>query len=128
MEKDFDAWNRLKKRLDARTSFPFAASPEVWWCALGLNIGVEMNGKDEDFERPVVVIRAYSTEMLRVVPLTTRAKQTRFHLKLSEPFSGSFAVVSQARVISAKRLVRLIGKLADDDISRLHALMRELSC
>lgn len=49
MQKDFDKWNELKKKIDAKEEETrlFFRDGEVWWVSLGVNIGFEMNGKDE---------------------------------------------------------------------------------
>lgn len=126
MEKDFDTWNKLKKQLDSRDEFPFASPREIWWCSMGLNVGVEINGKNENFERPVVIIRAYNTEMLKIVPLTTKLKVGKFYLKLNTDVSESCAVLSQVRIISAKRLVRKVGKLSEKDFENIKKKLKEL--
>jgi len=125
--KNFDLWNKLKKQLDSRSEFPFASPREIWWCSMGLNVGVEINGKNENFERPVVIIKAYSTEMLRVVPLTTKLKTGKFYLRLNTDVSESCAVLSQARIISAKRLVRKVSKLSEKDFENIKKGLKELN-
>jgi hypothetical protein len=45
--KDYDGWTNKKKRLDARV-LPmdfFFLEREVWWAAIGVNIGREEDGK-----------------------------------------------------------------------------------
>ena len=53
MDKDFDKWNTEKKTVDAKVVNRelFFYAREIWWCSAGLNIGVEVNGKHENFER-----------------------------------------------------------------------------
>ncbi len=58
MQKDFDRWNNQKKVIQQLNNQGILFSErEVWWCALGENIGDEENGKNELFERPVLIIR-----------------------------------------------------------------------
>ena len=55
--KPFDRWNKVKQRLERKNidnSFHFYER-EVWWCSLGVNVGVEVDGKNHQFERPVLV-------------------------------------------------------------------------
>ncbi len=50
--KDFDGWNSSKKLVDISDRQVFGYPREVWWCSLGVNIGAEVDGKnEEDFER-----------------------------------------------------------------------------
>ena len=48
MEKDFDKWNESKKVIHHNNEDKFYHEREVWWCSLGINIGFEQDGKDED--------------------------------------------------------------------------------
>lgn len=43
MKKDFDSWNTEKKKTNIkRLDFNFFYhNREVWWCAVGINVGVE---------------------------------------------------------------------------------------
>ena len=43
MDKDFDKWNIEKKNLDERliNKNSFFYPREVWWCSIGINVGVE---------------------------------------------------------------------------------------
>ncbi|MFH1170496.1 MAG: hypothetical protein V1704_02965 [Candidatus Vogelbacteria bacterium] len=47
MKKDFDQWNERKKGLHNRDRVPFYHEREIWWCALGVNIGSEQDGSKE---------------------------------------------------------------------------------
>jgi mRNA interferase MazF len=69
MEKDFDRWNKKKKTLHQTHFTHFVHEREVWWCALGANVGVEADGKHDNFERPVLVLRKFNRDAVLVVPL-----------------------------------------------------------
>lgn len=75
IHKDFDRWNEEKKRLHSDSRLVYAYPREIWWCALGVNIGAEIDGKNENFERPVLVMRIYNKDTLFVLPITTREKK-----------------------------------------------------
>ena len=62
MEKDFDRWNEKKKYTHKREFADHVHEREVWWSALGVNIGVEIDGKHENFERPVLVVRKFNND------------------------------------------------------------------
>ncbi len=111
MEKDFDTWSSRKKRLHAKTNIAYAWPREVWWCSLGINIGIETDGKHELFERPVIVLKVYNTESLLVLPLTSKPKEDRFHYKILTDSGYVYAKLTQVRVISSKRLQRLAYKI-----------------
>ncbi len=55
MRKNFDQWNTEKKNIHNRKNDVFAYPREIWWCALGINVGAEIDGKSDNFERPVLL-------------------------------------------------------------------------
>jgi mRNA interferase MazF len=75
----------------------------VWWCALGINVGVEADGKHDNFERPVMVLRKFNRDAILVVPLTSRTKDNPYHAPFQHQGETFSAVVSQIRLISTKR-------------------------
>lgn len=52
----FSAWLRVQQRLQHRSAVKFNER-EVWWCAIGVNVGYEIDGKGKDFARPVLVLK-----------------------------------------------------------------------
>jgi mRNA interferase MazF len=112
MTKDFEGWGTDKKTLHARGDAPFYHEREIWWCALGVNIGFEQDGTGKRFDRPVVIIRGFSRQTLFVVPLTGKKKTGRFHFPVgSVEGREASAILSQVRVIDTKRLLRKVGML-----------------
>ena len=75
MQKDFDGWNNLKKKIDDKNSTElkkiFCREREIWFCSIGLNVGSEQNGRNESFERPVLIFKKVSAETFLVLPLTS---------------------------------------------------------
>jgi mRNA interferase MazF len=106
MEKDFDRWNERKKGFDGRLFRGFVHEREVWWCAFGVNVGVEANGKNDNFERPALVIRKFSRDAVLVVPLTSRTKRNPYYAEFKHDGATYAAVISQIRLLSTKRLLR----------------------
>jgi mRNA interferase MazF len=108
MQKDFDTWNKKKKRIHESTFSNYIHLREVWWCTLGVNIGVEADGKHDNFERPVLVIQKFSRDAVLIVPLTTRIKDNPYHVVYTHDGKQFAAVISQIRLISTKRLIRKV--------------------
>ena len=52
--KDFDRWNEKKKHVEATERIFYVKEREIWWCMLGVNVGREIDGKNDVFERPVL--------------------------------------------------------------------------
>ena len=89
MEKPFDQWNMMKKRLEMRpvaTSL-FFYEREVWWCSVGINIGVETDGMH--------------------------------YLKIVHDQGVSYACLSQMKTVSSKRLLRKIGMIAENEFDAI---------
>ena len=83
MKKDFDRWNEQKKSINSSEDGKFFHEREVWWCSLGVNIGYEQDGKNELFERPVLVIKKFNRHVLWVLPLTSSNKRNEYHFPLT---------------------------------------------
>ena len=60
MNKNFDKWNDIKKSVNNKPDNLGVHKREVWWMTLGLNVGVETDGKHENFERPVLVLKRFN--------------------------------------------------------------------
>jgi mRNA interferase MazF len=130
MEKDFDKWNQEKKVVDRKNVNRnlFFYPREIWWCSAGLNIGVEADGKNENFERPMLIIKKFNTDMIWGLPLTTKEKQNKYHFKLEHQEIKSWVILSQIKTISTKRLLRKVGSISDSDfrevVSRVQILLK----
>ena len=62
--KDFDSWNTEKKQLEEfGPDVLIFHEREIWWCSIGVNLGDEQDGKNELFERPVLVVRKFNRKL-----------------------------------------------------------------
>ena len=98
MKKDFDKWNEQKKKVNAyelRADF-FYHQREVWWCAIGLNVDVETDGKQVNFERPVLVVQKFNKEMFWGIPLTSKERTGEFYEKISHDKGIAWAMLTHA--------------------------------
>lgn len=114
MGKDFQQWHLKKSSLHQIPGRPFFHEREIWFCSLGLNVGFEQDGRGEDFLRPVIVLRKFNNEIFWAVPLTKSHAKDPERSVYYVPFSFmpdvmSAAILSQLRLIDARRLARLIG-------------------
>ncbi len=110
--KDYREWNRLKEILNSvDVSIPFKEG-EIWWVYLGLNIGIEIDGKGDDFIRPAIIINRFNKYHAWIVPLTSiRNLLSGVHMPLfsSQLETNSAAVITQLQTISSNRLMNRIG-------------------
>jgi mRNA interferase MazF len=128
MEKDFDTWNIKKKAIDSDLLRIFCHNREIWWCSLGINIGFEQDGKGRNFDRPVVVIKAFSRDLFWGVALTSKMKEGPFYFPIGLVDEvEAVAILSQIRIVDTKRLVRKITILDEATFEELKsALQRTL--
>jgi len=126
MYKDFDSWNFLKKNLDRRKNIPSFKQREVWWCHIGLNIGDEENGKNNNYHRPVLIIKKFNNHIFLGVPLTSRVKENRYYHKIYFHKNEQCAMISQFRILDCKRLDRRMGKIADQYFITIREELRKL--
>lgn len=116
MAKNFDHWNACKKILDTQSRRLVFRNREVWWAHIGLNIGVEIDGKHELFLRPVIVLTTFNMHMAFVVPTTSQDKFGNHYLCVASNSGKNYTVcLTQARSISCKRLLRKIDTISESD-------------
>ena len=119
MNKDFKKWHEKKKILNEREDIDniFFREKEVWWTALGVNIGFEQDGKGEGFRRPVLILKKFNKYAVLIVPLTTKIKKdNKYYISCSivDDSTLRMAIISQVRLIDTKRLIDKLG-VADED-------------
>lgn len=126
MEKDFDAWNALKKETHAEQQRLYTVR-EIWWCRLGVNVGTEQDGKGQWYVRPCVILRGFGSDACLVIPLTTspRAHALRVSVGLIDGAEAR-ANLSQIRVVDTRRLERKIGFLEKSVFLKLRKAARDM--
>lgn len=86
----------------------------------------------EEFLRPVIVLRKFNNEVFWAIPLTKsekkKSKKTeRYYYSFSFlPNVTSTAILSQMRLVDAKRLSRHIGTISDTDFAELKKKLKAL--
>ncbi len=117
--KYFDSWNFQKKSVNEREIADdfYYHEREVWWASVGVNIGAEIDGKNENFERPILIIRKINQWQFLGIPLTSKYKSGYFYIpvQLGDAGQESTICLSQIRVFSTKRLNRKIGTIRKED-------------
>jgi mRNA interferase MazF len=110
MIKDFDNWNIRKKDINNSIKTKLYNTRDVWWCSLGVNVGFEQDGNEENFERPVLIIKGLSKNTCLIAPLTKSKNENRYRLPIGL-IDGNQAhvIISQIKVIDTKRFINKIG-------------------
>lgn len=105
MKKDFRPWHNKKEKLHDAPGTALFHEREIWWCALGTNIGYEQDGSGELFTRPVVILSKFNLDACLIVPLTARSKKGKYYFSVGEVAGReAVAVLSQIRFVDRKRL------------------------
>lgn len=120
MFKDFSNWIKLKEKLHKSThQSPYFKEREIWWCSIGENIGNEINGKNEHFSRPILVVRKLDKYSFLGIPLTSNKKVGSWYVSITHGKNTSTAVVSQIRHFDYKRLDKIMATLDEADFDRV---------
>ncbi|MEK7116539.1 MAG: type II toxin-antitoxin system PemK/MazF family toxin [Patescibacteria group bacterium] len=126
MEKDFDKWNKIKKETQNKDIIPLFSECEVWWCSLGVNIGSEEDGKGENYLRPVLILRKFNKSVFYGLPITSKPKDDQFHISINTGDISGSLILSQMRLIDAKRLSHLAVKITTNELKEIRKKLKEL--
>ena len=124
--KWFGNWTKLKIRIHTAERILYFRQKEIWWTALGANVGFEQNGKNETFERPVLVLRKFSKDMFLGVPLTSKIKPGTYYFDLTPAGIKSSVILSQVRLMSSKRLLRRMGFIPTEIFIQVKEKLKEI--
>lgn len=120
MDQDFDNWNIKKKELSNGKRIYFHKA-DIWLASIGKNIGDEEDGKHSSFERPILIVRKFNNNIFLGIPLTSNEnKEGKYYHKLIS-FPDSTVILSQVRLFDAKRLLRLMGKIKNEELKEIKA-------
>jgi mRNA interferase MazF len=117
--KDYWGWNTRKIRLNSRKRVPFFHEREVWWTAIGHNVGDEENGKSWDFARPVLVLRKFNRTLFYGLPLSSSIKSGKYYYELTIKGKKNIVMLSHMRDYDAKRLIDRFDVIDEGDYARV---------
>lgn len=120
MKKDFKVWHNKKSRIDEVENRPSFHEREIWYCAIGVNVGFEQDGGGKDFLRPVIVFKKFNNEIFWALPLTHTQKDTKYYFQfIFQGNTQSAAILSQVRLVDGRRLSHKIGDISEEDFEKL---------
>jgi mRNA interferase MazF len=120
MVKCFLDWIKIKQRIHEAESVPlYFKEGDIWWCSVGENVGIEMNGKGDTFSRPVFVYRKLSRNGFLGIPLTTKLKQGTWFVQINFQEKEIVANLAQTRVFSTSRMLNKMGTLDEVDADKI---------
>jgi len=125
--KDFDKWNDVKKYIHNTLPPCMFKERDMRWCKLGINIGHEENGKGDEYERPVLVLRKFNYRLCWVVPLTTQLKKNPFYVSCGKHNDiERMAIISQIRLLDSSRFTEKIGVVPIETFELIKKAIKDL--
>ncbi len=112
-------WWRTAVILHGAPSKTLFKEGEIWWCSIGINIGVEIYGKGKRFTRPVIIFKKFNANSFLGIPLTSRAKEGRWYFPITQGGKTNTAILSQIRTFDSKRLVKRLTTLSDESFAKV---------
>lgn len=107
-------WAKEKEYFFKKRYSPYFKEREIWWTSIGFNIGDEQNGKNKYFERPVLIVKRFYRNLFLGLPLSSRIKRGNYYYRIKGEKVDGDVILSQGRVIDAKRLIRKIEMIDED--------------
>jgi mRNA interferase MazF len=124
--KDFEGWNKKKQSIELTCDGPdLVLQGDIWWCSLGVNIGAELDGKNDTFERPVLILKHINRHTVLIAPCTSTSSGYRYLFRIKTYKKEFFINLAQIRVISKKRLFRRVDIIDDNQFLLLQKALIE---
>jgi len=121
MLKDYKIWMPVKANINNNDSFPRGYKErEVWYASIGENVGFEEEGKGKKFDRPVLILRAFSRNLCCIIPLSKTEKRGKYYYAFDgNTGKTSVALLSQLRAVDSSRLRDKIGFAKKEDFDKI---------
>lgn len=88
---------------------------------------MEINGKSNKFERPVLIVRVFNKDFILIVPISSKEKEGQYYYSFKNPAGErNVVVLSQVKSISSKRLVRRVGELETVAFSEVVVRLKDM--
>ena len=113
------------KSLQETENHPSFHEREVWSASVGMNIGFEQDGKGGDYSRPILVIKKFNNDICWSLPLTKNLKEGKHYFPFQMNGDMSNAILSQLRLIDARRLRYKIGDISRHDFKGIKEKLRQ---
>lgn len=124
--KKFNEWNEVKKETEHTVEKVYFKERDIFWTRVGENIGYEQNGKGDEFQRPILVVKKYTNDMFLGVPLSTTIREGSFYFQFMLDDKISTALLVQHKLYSNKRLMKKMGMINKCDFDNLKMKLHNL--
>ena len=124
--KDYVAWHAKKTLLNDSVSGAYFYEREVWWVAIGQNVGDEEDGKGYNFARPVLIMRKFNRSLFYGLPLSSADKRGKYYYPLTIRSKKNVVLLSHMRDYDAKRLLNKLGVINATDYAWIQLALIKL--
>ncbi len=116
----YDEWNEVKKKTQNNKRKLGLKPRDIFWAKIGQNVGSEEYGKNQNFARPVIIIRKLTSDLFIGIPLTSTIKDNDYfhsfeYINKTNGLTKNSAMILQIRVYSIKRLMNKTGIINKED-------------
>ena len=99
---------------------------EIWFCHLGVNVGFEQDGSNEQKLRPILIIKKFNNEVCWIIPLTKSKKAGPYYFPVRFVSDAeSKAILSQLRLIDGKRLKYKAGYIDEQAFGDIQKRLKD---
>ncbi len=126
MEKDFDNWNILKKKIESKSTNLIIKEWEIWWSSIWINTRTESCGKWTEFRRPVLIIKKLSHETCFVIPLSTKIKTWTWFANYKIDWIDYTALLYQLKMMHTNRFTKREAYIDKQDLEKIKKRLKFL--
>ena len=126
MIQEFKKWCELKLKLSSKKHLALFNEREICYVNLGKNIWFEQDWKHENFERPVIVFKKFSSHTFLWIPLTSKEKKWKFYFNFDFKENRNSAILSQIRLFDSRRIERKMGYVSVETFEELKLKLKDL--
>lgn len=125
-EKQFHTWHILKEQLHKKKRLIYFHEREIWFCSLGVNVGFEQDGKNDWFERPILILRKFNAFIFWAIPLSSSQKIGEYYHAYKIQGRQYTAILSQLRLLDSRRLSRKVITMPKSDFDQIVTKIKDL--
>lgn len=123
---ELERWFAQKLRLHRQGRVPPFKEGEIWWCGIGENVGIEINGKSNLASHPVLIFKKFGKYGFFGIPLSSQAHEGSWYAPFRFQGKNQIACLAQARSFSAYRLYTKIGAADKSDMRKIYSGFKTL--
>ena len=122
----FVKWIRIKIRTHFSEKYFIVKEKQIWWASIGQNVGIEQNGKNDNFERPILIFKKFNNEQFWILPISSKVKISKYYYGFKRRDKDYSISLSQLRVMSRKRLLRYLDDIGEVDFAKIKESVRQI--